>query len=121
VQQVLAILLPQRAELGAQQHELNGVEKVALPAPVPPDNHVVLGGERLNLALAPERPEPRDDDLLDVHVRFCLLLTKCWLVVACVMLPPRTPGSVLRESIRIHDFNAVLSEWIVHRSPVAGF
>jgi hypothetical protein len=67
VQQVLSVLLAQCGELGTQEHELNRVEEVTLPTPIPAHDHIVLRAKRLDLILAPETAEARDEHLLDVH------------------------------------------------------
>ena len=43
MEQVLPLLLPQRVEIPRGQHELDGIEEIGLPRPVPTHNNVVLG------------------------------------------------------------------------------
>jgi len=56
-------------EFLGEEDELDGGEKVAFPTAITPDYNVVLGAKGLDLRLVPERPEARQDDLLDVHGR----------------------------------------------------
>ena len=67
MQEVLPIFLSEGGELRTQQNELDRIKVIALSAAVPPHYHIVLGTEGFNIALAPEGPESRDDNLLDVH------------------------------------------------------
>jgi hypothetical protein len=85
MKKMLAVLLTESCESWSDQNELNCIKKITFPRAISSNDHIVFGamelvsgeasrGRRkgpewddLLIALVPEAPEARDDQLLDVH------------------------------------------------------
>lgn len=82
MQQIVALLLVQRVELVAE-HELNGVEEVALPTSVPSDHNVVFGREVADRCEVLVTPKPGDVNLNSIFVEKMVLTSRMYILTVC--------------------------------------